>query len=243
MARSVLSDLMCLAHEGTPYGYLTDKMGALTEDYMAARCVLSPRKFRSAVEELKQAQRVHSDGDLLFIKRMVDDEDLRLRKVAGGFKGGNPELQKKVNQEVNQEVNGHTHERARADSGSGSVSGFDSRKELPSAKNGNAPSERFPEWWMSIWSPVRGTNHLGNAEQVFPRVVTVEMEIDCMECTASYVQSIEPSKGYNPENFLIDQARDKFKARFPPKANKKLSFEEGVERTISGRLSRGEPPW
>jgi len=97
-------------------------------------------------------------------------------------------------------------------------------KEQPNtagAKNGAAlvvlptPSGRFEEWW-DLWSSVKGTNHHYNAEQVYPRQVTNETEGDCFECTRSYLESISnPAKGYNPENFLIEQGRDKFKARWP----------------------------
>ncbi len=78
------------------------------------------------------------------------------------------------------------------------------------------PSRSFAEWW-GIWSSVKGTNHQRNAEQVYPRVVTEETEADCLACTKSYLASLDnPAKGYNPENFLMDQVGDKFKARWPP---------------------------
>jgi hypothetical protein len=71
-----------------------------------------------------------------------------------------------------------------------------------------------------MWSAVKGTNHQGNAEQVYPRTVTTDTEADCMACTQSYLNSLDnPAKGFNPENFLIDQARDKFKARWPARAS------------------------
>ncbi len=61
MSRSVLTDLMCLAHEGIPYGYLTDKIGPLTDDYMASRCVVPLAIFRKAVSELVLAERLHKN--------------------------------------------------------------------------------------------------------------------------------------------------------------------------------------
>lgn len=83
------------------------------------------------------------------------------------------------------------------------------------------PSEKFEEWW-ALWSSVKGTNHRFNAEQVYPREVTSETERDCFECTRSYLDSLDnPAKGYNPENFLMDQRRDMFKGRWPPRASPK----------------------
>ena len=52
LARSVLVDLMALAHEGVPYGYLADKVGPLTVQYMASRCVVSSSHFLKAIAEL-----------------------------------------------------------------------------------------------------------------------------------------------------------------------------------------------
>jgi len=82
-------------------------------------------------------------------------------------------------------------------------------------KTQEAPSEKFEEWWK-LWSAVRGTNHRINAEGVYIRTVTVAAEAACFECTVSYLNSLDnPAKGYNPENFLIEQARDGFGARWP----------------------------
>lgn len=136
-ARAILTDLMCLAHEGLPYGYLTDKVGPLTEAYMASRCVVSLTKFRKAVEELLQHGRIHKIDapDRFFIKRMVDDEDLRIRRAAGGHASeGHPNTPpKKVNEGY--PLSGPSFEidsraRTRADSDSDSCIETNKKKEL-----------------------------------------------------------------------------------------------------------------
>jgi hypothetical protein len=77
-------------------------------------------------------------------------------------------------------------------------------------------SDRFPEWW-GVWSPVMGTNHRPAALAVWTSVVTVELEQGCFACTHSYLASRgDRNGGYNPENFLRDQARDDFEGRFIP---------------------------
>lgn len=83
MSRAILADLMCLAHEGVPYGHLSDKVGPLSCEYMAARCVVSLRVFHKAIVELKTNDRIAQESDL-FIPRMVSDEDIRVRRAAGG---------------------------------------------------------------------------------------------------------------------------------------------------------------
>lgn len=91
VARAILADLMCLAHEGEPYGHLSDKIGPMSNEYMAARCFVPLRTFHAAILELKENGRIQQNSDL-FIPRMVADEDLRVRRAAGGQLGGNRQL-------------------------------------------------------------------------------------------------------------------------------------------------------
>lgn len=83
-ARSILIDLMCLAHEGIPYGHLADKVGPLTIKYCASRCLVTVGQFMKAMGELQLHGRVGEKDGVLFIPRMVADEDLRLRRACGG---------------------------------------------------------------------------------------------------------------------------------------------------------------
>ncbi len=83
-ARAILVDLMCLAHEGTHYGYLDDKMGPLDHAFIAARCFVPIEILHAALDELKAAERVHENNNSLFIKRMVEDEEIRVRRAEGG---------------------------------------------------------------------------------------------------------------------------------------------------------------
>jgi hypothetical protein len=75
---------MSLAHEGTHYGYLDDKMGPLDQAFIAARCFVSIETLQLALAELIAAERLHQSGNSLFIKRMVEDEDLRAKRAEGG---------------------------------------------------------------------------------------------------------------------------------------------------------------
>ncbi len=150
-SRAILADLMCLAHEGYPYGHLTDKLGSLTELFMAARCVVPIPKFRESIKELKTALRINETTDgILFIKRMVDDEAVRLKRAAGGLLGGNPNLTDDVNYEVNHtnanKVNGLPCERTGADSDSGSLLGF--------AAELKAQDQQSAEWFASEFWPL-----------------------------------------------------------------------------------------
>lgn len=75
----------------------------------------------------------------------------------------------------------------------------------------------FEAWW-ECWTKIRGSNHSIQASQAWISVVTEENAEAVFACTASYLASLEnPAKGYNPENFLFEQARDGFHAKWPPK--------------------------
>ena len=107
-----------------------------------------------------------------------------------------------------------------------------------------SPSYRFDEWW-NIWSRVKGTNQRMAAETVYPREVTVALEEDCFACTESYLQSLDnPAKGYNPHNFLIDQKRDKYKARWPIRSRSpsKPSLEDRTLALWQSSIEKGESP-
>lgn len=112
---------------------------------------------------------------------------------------------------------------------------------VPAEPRGNGAVE----WWR-LWSSIRGTNHQQQAMQAYLSVVTTELEASAMECTASYLQSLDsPNKGYNPENFLFEQAKDQFQARWPARPKPNGSSRSLADRTkdlIARRIANGERP-
>ncbi len=148
---------------------------------------------------------------------------------------------------------GHAAAPARARSESESESESYAKAETGaavSALNGielhGCPSAGFDDWWK-IWSATRTTNHRMNAEQVYPRVVTSATEADCFACTRSYCDGNDPSGGYNPEKFLLEQARDHFKARWPPRTahkppGKQPSLTDRTKALWADRIAKGERP-
>lgn len=229
-ARAILADLMCLAHEGTPYGYLTDNVGPLSNTYMASRCMVTMRVFLRAIEELMLNNRISKDSPIC-IPRMVADEDLRMRRASGGSESiGHPNTHppkpKQGYPSDHPPLELDSRARVRADSGSDSVSEFEFKKQGLKRNSGvmdlsGSESNRFPEWWQ-LWSATRGTPYRDQAARAWLSVVTVAIEQQAIDCTRSYLESgkCDDNHGYNPQNFLAQFAADQFAARWPSKQGK-----------------------
>ncbi len=79
------------------------------------------------------------------------------------------------------------------------------------------PPEIF-EAWFAEWSAVKGTAHKTNAVRAWLSVVTPENTPAVFCCTRGYLASIEPGKGFNPDNFLFAMAKDNFTGTFIPRS-------------------------
>jgi hypothetical protein len=87
-ARGLWADMLCLMHEGEPYGHLT-VFGRPIEPQALARLVgESLASVKKWLKELSEND-VYSTNDagVIFSRRMVRDEDLRERRAAGGPAG------------------------------------------------------------------------------------------------------------------------------------------------------------
>lgn len=101
LARGLWHELLCLMHEGEPYGHLALAGKPLTHDQIARMVGESPTRFRAALAELENAGVPSRTQDgVLYSRRMVRDERLReLRAQGGGLgadhgrRGGRPKKQ------------------------------------------------------------------------------------------------------------------------------------------------------
>lgn len=179
---------MCLAHEGTPRGYVTDDIGPLTDRFLANRLHLTMSQLSSAMADLIANERVDRTPDgTYFVRKMVDDMNISIVRSVAGRHGGNPKLGRQ-----------------------GSVV-----EEIPKKKVFEGTCPGFDGWW-ALWSKTRGTNHLQQALQAWMSVVTEANVKELSACTQSYLFSLnDPSVGYHPENFLFEQAKQGFTARWP----------------------------
>lgn len=87
-SRGLWIDMLCIAHECDPYGHLTINGKAMTAAQIAGQVGLTAPQAQKLIDELKSngVARVTAEG-VIYSKRMVDDEDLRNRRAAGGKDG------------------------------------------------------------------------------------------------------------------------------------------------------------
>lgn len=162
-SQAVLVGLMSIAHECEPYGTLTGPDGeALPDEFIASRLSIRPAAFRKAKEELGLRKRIQSTDDgVLFIPRMVRDEEIRRKRAAGGFLGGNPLLTKKVNLTDNQEEKQKDKHAYDSDSVSDSSEDFILKEPKNSAGTFTRWKDlKFQEFWEVCWNRVgKGAAH------------------------------------------------------------------------------------
>jgi hypothetical protein len=86
-ARGIWIDLLSLMHQGEPYGHLSSRKGDLSLSFISRTCGLELSELGAALIEL-EANDVFSrtSSGVIFSRKMVRDEDLRLRRAAGGKK-------------------------------------------------------------------------------------------------------------------------------------------------------------
>jgi hypothetical protein len=133
-------DLIAVAHEGYPYGYLQGECGIFRDDYLATVCFVTEEVFNKRISELilhKQIQRDPVNG--LYVPEMVESERIRQARGAGGVKGGNPKL---VGMKVNHQ--GSLEGKPRSDSDS-----IDSK----TLEKKDAPNfeDDFEAWFETIY--------------------------------------------------------------------------------------------
>lgn len=100
------------------------------------------------------------------------------------------------------------------------------------------PADRFFDLWWKLWSDTKGTHHMQQASTAYGiHVTNGHLHEQLMECTATYLASLDsPNKGFNPENFIMDQSRQGFTARFPPPRAPNRGREAAIGRGLASRL-------
>lgn len=99
--------MMCVAHQGDPYGHLKVNHMVIPLDKLAELVGRSTDEIKPLIDELERMHVFSRDEDgAIYSRRMVSDEKKRQDRSTKGALGGNPVLKKsKENHKDNHEVN------------------------------------------------------------------------------------------------------------------------------------------
>lgn len=250
--RAIWIDLICMMHQGVPYGHLADASGPLPIKLVASRCHATVKQLGTAILELETHNVFsRSETGVIFSRRMVRDERVRQARALGGPRS----LQNPAVPQPKDPLN-HAHRFGSKDTFDpvnvkDKVTQFNETNGSEQTKNDLIPffaAEQFFSLWWAIWSATRGTNHMIEAQNAYGTYVTSsEIHEALVECTVSYLASLDkPNTGYNPENFIMFQSRQKFTARWPPARAPNRGREAAIARGLLTRLikqgeSDGDP--
>lgn len=88
-ARGLWADLMCLMHDGKPYGHLTIDGHPMDDDTAARLVGLAVKEYRGLLAEIERRKvSSRTEAGVLFSRRMVRDEELRQLRADVGSIGG-----------------------------------------------------------------------------------------------------------------------------------------------------------
>ena len=102
-ARGLWIEMICIMHQGEPYGYLKVNQAPILPASLARMVGASPKEVEGWLNELESSGVLDRDNGVIFSRRMVKDEKTRKVRAEGGKLGGNPAL--KDNSKVGDKVN------------------------------------------------------------------------------------------------------------------------------------------
>ena len=85
-ARGLWIDMICLMHEGTPYGYLRVGDKDILPDILARMIGATVAETATWLEELEKAGVFSRKSGCIYSRRMVQDEKVRESRASGGIK-------------------------------------------------------------------------------------------------------------------------------------------------------------
>jgi hypothetical protein len=143
-ARGLWMEMLCVMHQGEPYGHLVINGKAVTPEQLARMVGATVKEITKWWVELEDAGVFSSTEGKPFSRRMVRDERIRNIRADSGRLGGNPNL---VNQKDNQPDN-HRIKQSDNQSPTPSSSSSSSSSKRKNKGNGSAAHAAFllPDW-------------------------------------------------------------------------------------------------
>lgn len=106
--RGIWFEMLCVMHESEQRGKLIHNGKPMSEESIARLIGCDIKSFRKALKNIIDSGVCSKDGDIIFNRRMVKDDELIQKRRACGSLGGNPKLkqnQKEVGNLDNQNPN------------------------------------------------------------------------------------------------------------------------------------------
>jgi hypothetical protein len=249
MARGVWADLLCLMHDGEPYGHLATKSGELTIPWLANRLGMRARNLKSCIVELENFNVFSRNSEgRMYSRRMVRDEELRIQRASGGALSANnpnvPRSKKDIHDGPNEGQGGVPSPSSSSSSSSSSSKNKEQREEA------QAPPSAPPT--LALVKPSKGTRF------TLQPLAKEWAEYAMKKRRWSIEQTIEVYEGFcdhwitcaQPNaiklNWLAAWRQWVRKERAPPtyknQNNPKLNFEESCEKVMRERFAEGRPP-
>lgn len=92
-ARGLWMDMLCYMHQSERYGYLVVGDQIVGKSALSRMTGVPTKALTSLLNELFKSGVLNQNGEgIYYSKRMIRDEEIRLKRAAGGVKGGNPKL-------------------------------------------------------------------------------------------------------------------------------------------------------
>lgn len=143
-ARGLWIDMICLLHEGQPYGHLTLNGKDILPPILARILGADVKDILTWLDELESVGAFsRTESGTIYSRRMVRDEEIRQARASGGVKSlQNPNVPRRKDRKIKEE-------RISLDESFGG-SPSSSSSSSSSNKNNNTSAEEVFEYWKSI---------------------------------------------------------------------------------------------
>jgi hypothetical protein len=134
-ARGLWIELMCIAHEAEPYGFLAINGKPMDAKHIARMVGEAPASVGKLLAELEAAAVFSRDeSGAIYSRRMVKDEHIRAVRASAGKQGGNPNLLKQTDKQTGKQ-------KPTPSSSSSSSTAIDPSRQAPENSKASAPTQ------------------------------------------------------------------------------------------------------
>lgn len=194
-ARGVWIDLLCLMHESTRRGYLIFPDGsAMKFEHLARIFSVDKRTLRGLIQELESCGVFSREGEVIYSRRMVRDQQLSEVRRKAGKSGGNPILLSEKDMQLDKQ----NEQQILTPSSSSSSSSSDNPM-VPAKPKQTKPEPfdcelAFEELWAMY--PAKGRTKMPLCQQVYTHIVAVLPEDQQAAMHAKILAPLRPGRAW-----------------------------------------------